>query len=130
METGDLAWISATGSPPYIPKHINSPASDGGEDPRRDVSGGVDGVTAVAAQRNPNEHNQETHSDGFAARWGRFVLLVGQSHYAEQKHAGPKHLVAQTPPVNNRWLRQSPILLDFWATWSINPPNRERYGAG
>lgn len=84
----------------YIPKYISPPASNGGEDPRRNVPGGVDGVATVAAQRHPNEHHQETHSEGFPTCWGRFVLLVGQSHDAEQKHGGPKHLAAHTSPGN------------------------------
>lgn len=84
----------------HIPKYIHPPASNGGEDPRRNVSGGVDGVAAIAAQRNPDKQDQETHSDGFAACRGRFVLLVGQSHDAEQEHGGPKNLEAQTSPAN------------------------------
>lgn len=84
----------------HVLKYIYPPSSNGSEDPWGNVSGGVDGVATVAAQRNPDKQNKETHSDGLAACRSWFVFLIRQSHYADQEHGSPKHLVAQISLVN------------------------------
>lgn len=92
QRTGCPAQVNMSTHPRCIPEHIAPPARYGGEDPRSYVSGGVDGVATVTAQGDPNEQHQQAHCDGLAAHGGRFVLLVGQSHQAEQQHGCAKHL--------------------------------------
>lgn len=84
--------LKATISFLRIPENFSPPARNGSEDPGCDVSGGVDGIAAVAAQGNANEQHQQTHCDRLAARCGRFVLLVGQGHQTQQQHSCAQHL--------------------------------------
>ena len=86
------AWPPIRAKTSFLPEHISAPACYGSEHPGCDVSGGVDGVAAVAAQGNANEQHQETHCDGLAARCCRFVPLVGQRSEAQQQHGCAKHL--------------------------------------
>lgn len=77
---------------PSLPEHFKPPACYGSEEPGCNVSGGVDGIAAIAAQRHADKHHQETHDDRLRASRRGFVLLVRQSHHAQQQHRCSKHL--------------------------------------
>jgi len=74
------------------PEHLAPPARYGSEESGRQVSGGVDGVAAVAPQGNADQEHQQARHDALAAPRRRFVPLVWERRQAQQQHGRAEHL--------------------------------------
>ena len=99
------------------------PARQQGEEPGRQVPGGVDGVAAVEAEADADSEDGETHEEG--------DQLPAHTHVAR----GTGHVMADTCLLTRMLLRSvmaqtqsssSPVP----SSWSPTPPQSVRCGAG
>ena len=72
-----------TGHPP---EDFRAPAGDGDKDSRREISGGVDGVTEVDTERHPesSKHGAERYGDE-AVRWVHVFRVEDRENTHQQQ---------------------------------------------
>ena len=75
-------------------ENLDSPAGEGAECPRHEISGGIEGVAAVETVRHSDDGDDDADAEGRRTGGSGLVLVVGDRHDAQHQQHRSEHLPA------------------------------------